>query len=54
MGWTLGQLPRREAFLRFLWKNGKHTYNGSALDLAVQAWQRNGVHIMASLRFFSS
>jgi len=34
-------------------RNGKHTYNWSDMDRAVQAWQRNGVHIMVSLRFFS-
>lgn len=34
-------------------KNGIHTYDWSDLDQAVQTWQRNGVHIMVSARFFS-
>lgn len=34
-------------------RNGKHRYNWSDLDGAVRAWQRNGVHIMLSLRFHS-
>jgi len=34
-------------------KDGKHTYDWSDLDGAVKAWQRNGIHIMMSLRFFS-
>jgi len=34
-------------------RDGKHSYNWSDLDGAVRAWQRNGVHIMASLRFYS-
>jgi len=34
-------------------KNGMHTYDWSDMDGAVRAWQRNGVHIMVSLRFFS-
>jgi hypothetical protein len=33
---------------------GRHTYNWSDLDAAVREWQRNGVHIMVSLRFESS
>jgi len=32
---------------------GRHVYNWRDMDLAVQAWQRNGVHIMVSLRFES-
>ncbi len=32
---------------------GLHAYNWSDLDGAVRAWQRNGVHIMVSLRFES-
>ncbi len=34
-------------------KNGIHSYDWSDLDRAVQTWQRNGVHIMVSARFFS-
>jgi hypothetical protein len=34
-------------------KDGKHTYDWSDLDGAVRAWERNGVHIMMSLRFYS-
>ncbi|MBC8876989.1 MAG: beta-galactosidase [Planctomycetes bacterium] len=34
-------------------KNGIHTYDWSDLDRAVQTWQRNGIHIMVSARFFS-
>jgi len=33
--------------------NGGHTYDWSDMDGAVRAWQRNGIHIMVSLRFFS-
>ena len=35
-------------------KAGRHSYDWSDLDGAVKAWQRNGVHIMVSLRFLSS
>ena len=34
-------------------QNGRHTYDWSDLDGAVRAWQRNGVHAMMSLRFYS-
>ncbi len=34
-------------------RDGRHTYNWRDMDRAVQTWQRNGVHIMASLRFES-
>ena len=34
-------------------QNGRHAYNWRNLDDAVQAWQRNGVHIMISARFAS-
>ena len=34
-------------------KNGVHAYDWSDMDRAVRAWQRNGVHIMVSARFFS-
>jgi len=34
-------------------RNGIHTYDWSDMDRAVRVWQRNGVHIMVSLRFFS-
>ena len=34
-------------------KNGMHTYDWSDMDRAVRVWQRNGLHIMVSLRFFS-
>jgi len=34
-------------------RNGVHTYNWTDMDRAVQAWQRNGLHIMVSARFFS-
>ena len=34
-------------------RNGQHTYNWSDLDAAVRTWQRNGIHIMLSLRFES-
>ncbi len=48
-------------FTRLEWKlverrapqGGRHTYNWRDIDLAVQAWQRNGIHIMTSLRFES-
>ncbi len=48
-------------FARLEWKlverqtprGGRHTYNWRDMDLAVQAWQRNGIHIMTSLRFES-
>ncbi len=32
---------------------GRHSYDWSDLDAAVREWQRNGVHIMVSLRFES-
>ncbi len=32
---------------------GRHTYNWHDLDKAVQTWQRNGVHLMVSMRFES-
>ena len=34
-------------------RDGKHAYDWSDVDGAVKAWQRNGVHIMMSLRFHS-
>ncbi|MCL4206736.1 MAG: hypothetical protein KJ000_29985 [Pirellulaceae bacterium] len=34
-------------------RDGQHTYHWSDLDAAVRTWQRNGVHIMLSLRFES-
>jgi hypothetical protein len=34
-------------------RGGRHVYNWRDMDLAVQAWQRNGVHIMVSTRFES-
>ena len=33
--------------------NRRHVYNWTDLDGAVKAWQRNGVHIMISMRFES-
>lgn len=33
--------------------NGTHTYDWSDMDGAVRTWQRNGVHVMVSARFFS-
>jgi hypothetical protein len=48
-------------FARLEWKlverraprGGRHTYNWRDMDRAVQAWQRNGIHIMTSMRFES-
>ncbi len=34
-------------------RNGRHTYHWSDLDEAVRTWQRNGIHIMVSMRFES-
>ena len=34
-------------------RNGKHIYNWRDLDEAVRTWQRNGVHIMISMRLNS-
>ena len=32
---------------------GRHNYNWRDLDAAVRTWQRNGIHIMVSMRFES-
>lgn len=48
-------------FARLEWKliepkapvAGRHTYNWRDLDRAVRTWQRNGIHIMVSMRFES-
>ncbi len=34
-------------------RNGRHSYNWSDLDEAVRTWQRNGIHILISMRFES-